>query len=534
VSAPLDRRLTALAEAVELADGRLDPDRVDAARAVVARAGRRLGLGVEETVVALAGPTGAGKSSLFNAVAGDELVTAGRRRPTTATASAAVWGDGAGPLLDWLEVPRRHQVASDGLHGLVLLDLPDFDSVEAAHRLEVDRVLELADLVVWIVDPQKYADASLHEQYLRPLAGYRDTMLVVLNQADLLDADALAACRADIGRLLREDGLDGVPVLAASAIRRDGLGALREALGRKVAAREAAVARLGADVERAAAGLAASCGDGRGGDRGGRALRRGADGIARADRTRLVAALEEAAGVPAVVSAVERAHRRRGALATGWPFVRWARRLRPDPLRRLHLAGRPDAAQRTSLPGATGVQRAEVAAAARAVAARASDGLPDPWPGLVRAAATRSEPELPDHLDRAVAGTALPARSPAWWRAFGLLQIALAAVAAVGALWLVALAGLGYLQLQDAVPHPKLEGFPLPTVLLLGSLLAGLLVAALTRWANGIGARRRGRRAARALRRSVEEVAETGILEPVRAELEARDALCGALAAARA
>src|SRR5206468_977125 len=34
VSAPLDRRLTALAEAVELAGGRLDPDRVEAARAV--------------------------------------------------------------------------------------------------------------------------------------------------------------------------------------------------------------------------------------------------------------------------------------------------------------------------------------------------------------------------------------------------------------------------------------------------------------------------------------------------------------------
>ena len=244
MSAPLDRRLSALAEAVELAEGRLEPAAVEAARGVVARAGRRLGLGVEETVVALAGPTGAGKSTLFNAVAGDELVTAGRRRPTTATATAAVWGDGAGPLLDWLEVPRRHRVSGDGLDGLVLLDLPDFDSVESAHRLEVDRVLELADLVVWIVDPQKYADASLHERYLRPLASHRETMLVVLNQADLLDAGALAACRADMTRLLREDGLDGVPMLAASARTGDGLADLRSALAKRVAAREAAVARL--------------------------------------------------------------------------------------------------------------------------------------------------------------------------------------------------------------------------------------------------------------------------------------------------
>ena len=41
---------------------------------VVEKAGNRLGLGVETTVAALAGPTGAGKSSLFNAFAGEELV----------------------------------------------------------------------------------------------------------------------------------------------------------------------------------------------------------------------------------------------------------------------------------------------------------------------------------------------------------------------------------------------------------------------------------------------------------------------------
>jgi putative protein kinase ArgK-like GTPase of G3E family len=517
----LDRQLASLADAVELADGRLEPETVAAARAVVARAGRRLGLGVEETVVALAGPTGAGKSSLFNAVAGGELVSAGRRRPTTATATAAVWGDGAGPLLDWLEIPRRHRLASDGLAGLVLLDLPDFDSVETAHRVEVDRVLELADLVVWIVDPQKYADASLHDRYLRPLAAYRETMLVVLNQADLLDADALAACRRDLGRLLQEDGLDGVPVLAASAVAGDGTASLRAALAERVAAREAAVARLRADVETAAGELAASCGG-------------TAHGVAKGDRAQLLAALEEAAGVPAVVRAVERAHKRHGALATGWPLVRWAKRLRPDPLRRLHLQEKPDAAQRTSLPVATGVQRAEVSAAMRSLASRASEGLAEPWPALVRRAATNAEDALPDRLDRAVAGTELPRGTPRWWSVFGLLQRGLALVAAAGALWLLVLAALGYLQLQDAVPTPDLAGFPLPTVLLLGGLLLGLLLAAATRWANGIGARRRGRRAAKALRSSVEDVADDAILTPVRDELAAHDALCSALAAAYA
>ena len=46
------------------------------------------------------------------------------------------------------------------LDGLVLLDLPDHDSTEVAHHLEVDRLVQLADLLVWVLDPQKYADAA--------------------------------------------------------------------------------------------------------------------------------------------------------------------------------------------------------------------------------------------------------------------------------------------------------------------------------------------------------------------------------------
>jgi hypothetical protein len=179
------------------------------------------------------------------------------------------------------------------------------------------------------------------------------------------------------------------------------------------------------------------------------------------------------------------------------------------------------------------VQRAEVSAAMRSLAARASEGLAEPWPALVRRAATGAEDALPERLDRAVAGTELPRGKPHWWSAFGLLQRALAVAAAVGALWLLVLAALGYLQLQDAVPTPDLAGFPLPTVLLLGGLLLGLLLAGLTRWANGIGARRRGRRAAKALRGNVEAVARDEILAPVRDELAAHDALCEAVAAAR-
>ena len=90
--------------------------------------------------------------------------------------------------MDWLDVLRRHHMGSeDALDGLVLLDLPDHDSVRIEHRLEVDRLVEMVDMIVWVVDPQKYADAALHTRYLTPLASHSEVMTVVLNQVDRLD-----------------------------------------------------------------------------------------------------------------------------------------------------------------------------------------------------------------------------------------------------------------------------------------------------------------------------------------------------------
>ena len=69
------------------------PTAVAEAERVVAQVDRRLALSGDATVVALAGATGSGKSSLFNVLSGTELATVGVRRPTTATPLAARWGD---------------------------------------------------------------------------------------------------------------------------------------------------------------------------------------------------------------------------------------------------------------------------------------------------------------------------------------------------------------------------------------------------------------------------------------------------------
>jgi GTP-binding protein EngB required for normal cell division len=514
LSGRLDRRLEALARAVELADGRLDGDHVAAARRVVERAGQRLGLGLEATVVALAGPTGAGKSSLFNAMAGERIAAVGRRRPTTSTAAAAVWGDASPALLDWLGVPRRHPAADAALDGLVLVDLPDLDSVERSHRAEADRVIELVDLLVWVVDPQKYADASLHEDYLRPLTRHAEAMVVVLNQADVVDPAAARRIRDDLKRLLRGEGLDGVGVVATSAATGEGLDELRARLAEAVRRRAAAVARLGADVGQAAEALVAEC------------TPRARAGIRKEDRERLRGALAGAAGVPTVVRAVEQAHRRRGALAVGWPFVRWVCRFRPDPLRRLRLPERPAPEVRTSLPAVSQVQREQVAAATRALASGAAGELPPPWPGLLRTAAVRREDEVTDRLDRAVAGANLHVTRPGWWSFAGLLQKVLALATLAGLVWLLALGLLSWLRLNDVLPVPEMYDVPAPTLMLVGGAAAGIVLAFLFRLANGVSGARRARSAGRSLRDRVDVVAAEYVLGPVEQELDAHRQLC--------
>ncbi len=528
-------RLRALDRVVELGEGRLDDALLASARELSQRAGERLRLSGTHTVVALAGATGSGKSSLFNALAGTHVSQPGVRRPTTGVAHAVVWdADGAGPLLDWLEIPRRHALEpQDDLRGLVLLDLPDHDSTEMAHRLEVDRLVALVDVLVWVLDPQKYADAAIHDRYLRPLARHGDVMVVVLNQVDRLAPADVPDAVSDIRRLLAADGLPDVPVLPVSATAGTGLDRLRDVLTGAVAAHRAALRRIAADLDNVSADL---------GDVVGGPARDDVDDKA---QRALLAALGAAAGIPAVGAAVQRAAVHRAVATTGFPFTRWLRRLRPDPLRRLHLdrarttaitAGADDAdlvptSQRTSLPATGAVERSRVELALRRLGDDAAAGLPDPWPDALRDAARSRAGDLADSLDRAVAATDLGlSRKPLWWRAFGLLQVLLAATAIAGALWLAGLYALTVLRLPEPEP-PQVGIVPLPTVLLIGGLLAGVVLALLARALAVLGARRRRARAEARLRESVADVAENLVLSPVRAELAAYSALRGAVAA---
>ena len=525
---PLADRLAALRQAVEVADGRLEVPEVGAARALLAKAGARAALG-DATVVALAGATGSGKSTLFNALSGSEVSTPGVRRPTTGVAHATVWGGdrvsgdgGADRLLDWLEVPRRHRHEPEpALDGLILLDLPDHDSVRLEHRLEVDRLVGLVDVLVWVLDPEKYADAAVHDRYLAPLAGHAGVLFVVLNQIDRLDSDAAQACLTDLRGLLDREGLAATPLLALSGRTGAGVAELRKELARRVSARRAAADRLTADVRATAAALAVHCPDGT------VPGQQGTDD----DGNDLVGALTAAAGVPAVTAAVERSTMRAGTARTGWPLVRWMRKLRPDPLARLHLG---DERARTSLAPAGPVERAAVTTALRRARDVAGDGMAQAWRDDLRHTVGDAEERLADRLDSAIAGTDLgPDRIPLWQRAAGGLQWVLALVALAGALWLLGLVGLGLLQLDDVLPLPRVAGIPLPTLLLAGGLLAGFLLAVVARPLVRMRARRRGRAADRRLRAAVAEVADDEVFGPMAAVREDAARFCAAVTTAR-
>lgn len=501
-------RVAALAAALDAGEGRLPADVVADGRVVVARAGERVALSAEHTVVALAGATGSGKSSLLNALVGREVARAGVQRPTTGEALAVVRGAGAEPLLDWLGVRQRHALPDEpGRGGLVLLDLPDHDSVVREHRVRAEHLIARVDLLVWVVDPQKYADAALHERYLRPLARHADVLVLVLNQADRLDRAETDAVLGDLRRLAAEDGLGPVRALAVSARTGDGLPDLRALLDAAAARREAANRRLTADVEVAARRVLAACGDGA-------PRRRGRP----ADDGALTAALADAAGVPLVVDAVRRASVRRATASAGWPPVRWLQRLRPDPLRRLHLDGEARAAvERTSLPVPGPATRAAAATAVRRSVDATTAGAPDAWALAVRSAV--GAPDLGDDLDRAVAGTPLlPERAPGWARGLGLVQYVLLGAAVAGALWLGVLAVLAYLRLPEP-RTPEWGPFPVPTALLGGGLLAGLVLALLAGLVARLVARRRARRARTRLHAAVAAVARERVTGPAEAVL---------------
>jgi GTP-binding protein EngB required for normal cell division len=513
-------RLDGLTQAVEASRGRIDAEIIAPAEMLTSRAAERLTLSGEHTIVALAGATGSGKSSLFNSLTDLELAGVGVRRPTTSWALACAWGpDGAQGLLEWMGIPARHQVSrmsmldqsteDTKLDGLILVDLPDHDSTEVSHHLEMDRLIKYADLLVWVLDPQKYADAAIHDRYIRPMASYSDVTLVVLNQIDRIPFEQRDRTLTDVRRILAEEGLPDVPVIGVSATRGDGVDELKRELAARIRAKSSAKARLASDIAAAADVMAQVGGSAE------------AAGITPTDRQALDDALVECAGVPQVVEAIEASTKRRAVQYTGWPFARWIGGLGPDPLEGLEVDGDLSLSSlaTATLPEAGNVQRASAELAIRDVAEKASAGLERPWRDAVRDASSRPGEDIVGELDAAIHATGVDVAKPAaWWQIVRAVQLLLVLAVVAGLAWLVAQAVTSFTS-ADLPDLGAVAGVPTAALVVVGSLLAGLALAGVSRVAASSSGRRKAERADQALRSAIGTVSAERVVAPIENEL---------------
>ena len=170
-------------------------------------------------LVGLAGGTGSGKSSLLNAFANDEVSPSGAIRPTTSEALAWVPADPLVPRLKGLF--DRFGITDIVVHTLdppiAIIDLPDVDSVDGRHRQIVAGLLPIIDLVVWVVDPEKYRDRVLHSEHLAPLAHHHERFRFVLNQVDRVDEDDVPVLVDDLADALVADGVRDPVIWVAAA-----------------------------------------------------------------------------------------------------------------------------------------------------------------------------------------------------------------------------------------------------------------------------------------------------------------------------
>ena len=542
--------LTAILEGLEQAVGLGEQLGMHAelvrARDVLAQTSHRRRLAPETTVAALLGATGSGKSSLTNALTGTEVTRTARIRPTTTRPIAVVPDTAAGAteLLDWLAIDQRVRVDGSWAPGetTVLVDLPDIDSDEPSHRAIAERMAGKVDVLVWVLDPEKYADGVVHRDFLIPMAAHAEVMVVALNQVDRLDTDSRDAVVTDLRRILDREGLGSASVVPVSARTGEGVETLARTVAQVASDRLASARSLAAHAQRAARELADRTGlmslalptVGERPPEGGRTRQDRQD---QQSLTALRRAAASVAGVDLVARAVEESDRHRAHTRVGWFWLRWIEHLRRDPLRALHLgighpsspasegADDPDSGQRRgtpdlgSLPPAGPAATGNLRNTAHVYALTACSGLPG---DLAAQAVLRSDERaenLAAPLELAVSAVDYGAwMRPAWWAVANLLQWVTALTALIGGLWLVAIHILEDYLLLISIDVPRWGKVPWPTILLLGGLLIGLALAGLGSFLARVQAGHHGKQVAHRLRRATDEVVDTELVKPLRTE----------------
>ena len=523
---PLDERLARLREAVEAARSIGLEEEAAEARAVARRIGRRSGFGGAVYVMALAGGTGVGKSSVLNALAGSVVSEVRAVRPTTdrpvgwvAEARRAELA----PLLEWLKVDAVVGHANGQLGDVAILDLPDVDSVRGEHRALVDVLLPRIDAVTWVVDPEKYDDARVHA-YWRELAPHADRLRFVLNKADRLTAEEGSQITEDLRARLVADGIDRPVINVVSAQDGFGIDRLRAELADAAHAKVIIAAKLEADRAAAAEALAEAVG------------------------------IDPAVGYAPMLTGERREELVRAAIAGALTLVDppgVARQVRAAVMHRARVGGGSFLGRVIALTGSlTGRRRRRADPGAyldewrnRGALGRALNPLREAMVEAVAAMPPSSrgrvldslgapsvERDLERVLDRATHAEATSVEVPGSvvWPVIGALQVVAGAVLLFAVAWLVTLFVAGGSVPVATFEVPILGPLPIPLALLTASLVASALLG----WILGLHASWVGRRVATRISGRVEQSVREAVVRGAFAALDRVEAARRTIAAA--
>lgn len=162
----------------------------------------------KEFTIAFAGHFSAGKSSMINALTGDQLLPSSPiptsanvvkvRKATDDYAIAYLVDDEPvkfdadydiktvkefaknGALVSQIEIGHSQSVLPDGV---TVMDTPGVDSTDDAHRMSTESALHLADIVFYVMD-YNHVQSELNFQFTKTLMKYNPNVFLIVNQID--------------------------------------------------------------------------------------------------------------------------------------------------------------------------------------------------------------------------------------------------------------------------------------------------------------------------------------------------------------
>nr|WP_241698444.1 GTPase domain-containing protein [Flaviflexus huanghaiensis] len=160
-------------------------------------------------IVVFGGSSGAGKSTILNSLLREDVSEASVIRPTTKTPVLAFHPDDDMAMTDSMLLDMCDVIVTENaIPGIALIDAPDLDSIEDENRVLSQKLLNAADLWIFVTTAARYGDhiawSALTEAFDRGM-----TTAVVLNR---VPERAKSPVRTDLLKRMAESGMGQSPL----------------------------------------------------------------------------------------------------------------------------------------------------------------------------------------------------------------------------------------------------------------------------------------------------------------------------------